>query len=69
MSGICPDISIYKWGGGVVYPICPYAEKQINRVNLGLKRHIFMSKTHMSLCVYVLGNAPMIDKSMQALIL
>jgi hypothetical protein len=29
MSGICPDISIYNWGGGgVVYPICPYAEKR-----------------------------------------
>jgi hypothetical protein len=28
MSGICPDISIYNRGGGVVHPICPYAEKR-----------------------------------------
>ncbi len=33
--------------------------KTQNRVNLGLKRCIFMSKTHMSLCFYVFGNAPL----------
>jgi hypothetical protein len=30
-----------------------------NRVNLGFKKKtFFMSKTHMSLCFYVFGNAP-----------
>ncbi len=32
--------------------------KMQNRVNLGLKRRIFMPKTHMFLCFYVVGNAP-----------
>ncbi len=54
MSGICPNISIL--GGGVVYDMS-ICRKTENRVNLGLKRR--MSKTHMSLCFYVFGNAPM----------
>jgi hypothetical protein len=32
-----------------------------NSVNLGLKRRIFMSKTHMFLRFYVFGNAPVIE--------
>ena len=39
------DMSIYR--------------KMQNRVNLGLKRRIFVSKTHMSLRFYVFGNAPL----------
>jgi hypothetical protein len=35
------------------------SRKTKNRVNLGLKRRIFMSKTHMSLRFYVFGNAPL----------
>ncbi len=58
MSGICPNISIYNRGGGGCIFNMSICRKTQNRVNLWLKRRIFMSKTHLFLCFFVLGNAP-----------
>jgi hypothetical protein len=49
---------IYNRGGGFCISDMSMCRKPKNRVNLGLKRRIFMSKTHMSLCFYVFWNAP-----------
>ncbi len=58
MSGICPNISIYNWGRGCISDMSRCRKMQ-NRVDLGLKRLILMSKTHMFLCSYAFKNAPL----------
>jgi hypothetical protein len=52
------QIYLYATRGGGCISDMSICRKMQNRVNLGLKRRIFMSKTHMSLCFYVFGNAP-----------
>jgi hypothetical protein len=44
---------IYTTGGGGCISAMSKCRKTKNKVDLGLKRRIFMSKTHMSLCFYV----------------
>ncbi len=50
---------IYIQPGGGCISDTSICKKMQNRVNLGLNRRIFMSKTHMFLCFYVFGNAPL----------
>jgi hypothetical protein len=50
-------IYVQPGGGGCIRYV--HIRKAQNRVNLGLKRCIFMSKTHMSLCFYVFRNSPL----------
>ncbi len=57
-QGYAPTYLYTTGGGGGCISDMSICRKTRNRVNLGLKRHIFMSKTHMFLFFYVFGNAP-----------
>ena len=53
---------IYNGGGEVVYALCLYVQKILNRVILRLKRHVFTVSGHIYLCLCVFRNAPVLKK-------
>jgi hypothetical protein len=57
MSHIYLDISIYNRAGGL-YILVSLCSKNINRVKLNVKKHIFMLKQHIFLYLCVFRNAP-----------